>query len=50
MVAENLCSNKRNLIEEIKHAMRALESIDDDLRRVKHDAVNLKKMSKEIDQ
>ncbi len=49
MVAQNLCANKKNLIEEIKAAMRALGSVEEELRRVKVDAVSLKKMSKEID-
>lgn len=49
LIAQNLCANKKNLIEEIKAAMRALGSVEDELRRVKVDAVNLKKMSKEID-
>lgn len=49
MVAQSLCNNKKNIIEEIKAAMRALGSVEEELRRVKVDAVNLKKLSKEID-
>lgn len=49
LVAQNLVANKKNLIEEIKAAMRALGTVEEELRRVKVDAVNLKKMSKEID-
>lgn len=49
MIAQKLSSNKKNLIEEIKASLRALGSVEDELRRVKVDAVNLKKMSKEID-
>lgn len=49
LVAQNLVANKKNLIEEIKAAMRALSSVEEELRKVKVDAVNLKKMSKEID-
>jgi hypothetical protein len=41
MVAQNLCANKKNLIEEIK--------AEEELGRVKVDAVSLKKMSKKID-
>jgi hypothetical protein len=47
--AQNLCANNKNLIEGIKAAMRALGSVEEELRRVKVDAVSLKKMSKEID-
>jgi energy-coupling factor transporter ATP-binding protein EcfA2 len=48
-VAQNLVAGKKNLIEEIKAAMRALGTVEDELRKVKVDAVNLKKLSKEID-
>lgn len=46
LVAQNLSSNKKSLIEEIKAAMRSLSSVEQQLRKVKVDAVNLKKLSK----
>jgi archaellum component FlaC len=49
IVAQSLTANKKNLIEEIKAAMRSLSSVEDELRKIKVDAVNLKKLSKEID-
>ena len=49
VVAQNLTNNKKNLIEEIKAAMRSLSTVEDELRKIKVDAVNLKKLSKEID-
>ena len=49
MVAQNLVAGKKNIIEEIKAAMRSLGSVEEELRKVKVDAVNLKKLSKEID-
>ena len=49
LVAQNLTANKKSLIEEIKAAMRSLSSVEDELRKIKVDAVNLKKLSKEID-
>lgn len=49
LVAQNLSANKKSLIEEIKAAMRSLSNVEDDLRKIKVDAVNLKKLSKEID-
>ncbi len=49
LVAQNLSANKKSLIEEIKAAMRSLSSVQDELRKIKVDAVNLKKLSKEID-
>lgn len=49
LIATNITSNKRNLIEEIRNAMRSLTTVQEELRRVKVDAVNLKKLSKEID-
>jgi len=48
-VAKNLVSTKRNLIEEIKSAMKCLASVEEEVKSVKKDAVNLKKLSKEID-
>lgn len=50
MIAHNLCANKKSLVEEIKAAMRALASVEEELRKVKVDAVGLKKLSKEVDQ
>ena len=49
LVAQNLSANKKSLIEEIKAAMRSLSNVEDDLRKIKVDAVSLKKLSKEID-
>lgn len=49
VIAQTLCSTKRSLIEEIKNAMKCLSSVEEELRKVKVDAVNLKKLSKEID-
>lgn len=49
LIAQNICANKKNLIEEIKTALRTLGSVEEELRQVKVDAVNLKKLSKEID-
>ena len=49
VVAQNLCSDKKSLIEQIKAAMRSLSSVEEELRKIKVDAVNLKKISKEID-
>ena len=46
MVAQNLVAGKKNIIEEIKAAMRSLGSVEEELRKVKVDAVNLKKLSK----
>jgi hypothetical protein len=48
-IALTLCSNKKSLIDEIKIALRSLDSVNEELQRVKVDAVNLKKFSKEID-
>ena len=50
IVAQNLISSKKSLIEEIKAAMRSLGSVEEEIRKIKVDAVNLKKMSKEVDQ
>ena len=49
VVAQNLVAGKKNIIEEIKAAMRALGTVEEELRKVKVDAVSLKKLSKEID-
>lgn len=49
LVAENLAAGKRSLIDEIKAAMRSLSTVEDEIRKIKVDAVNLKKLSKEID-
>lgn len=49
LMAQNLCANKKDLMEQIRAAMRSLESVQDELRKVKVDAVNLKRSSKEID-
>jgi hypothetical protein len=48
-VAKNLVSTKRNLIEEIKSAIKCLASVEEEVKVVKKDTVNLKKLSKEID-
>jgi predicted lactoylglutathione lyase len=49
LVAQNLTAGKKSLIEEIKAAMRALSQVEDELHKVKVDAVSLKKLSKDID-
>ena len=49
VIAQNMINDKRNLAEEIKAAMKALSAVEEDLRKVKVDAVSLKKLSKEID-
>ena len=49
VIAQNMINDKRSLIEEIKAAMKALGSVEEDLRKVKVDAVSLKKLSKDID-
>ena len=46
VMAQTLCSSKRNLIDEIKSAMRCLSSVEEELRRVKSDALNLQSMNK----
>jgi DNA repair exonuclease SbcCD ATPase subunit len=49
VVAQTLVSSKRNLIEEIKSAMRCLASVEEELRRVKSDALSLQSLNKEIE-
>lgn len=49
MVAQTLCSAKKNLIEEIKSAMKCLSSVEEELKRVKSDAVNLQSLNKSIE-
>lgn len=49
VVAQTLVSSKRNLIEEIKSAMRCLSSVEEELRRVKTDALSLQSLNKEIE-
>ena len=49
VVAQTLVSSKRNLIEEIKSAMRCLASVEEELRRVKSDAMSLQSLNKEIE-
>ena len=49
LIAQNMINDKRSLAEEIKAAMKALSAVEEDLRKVKVDAVSLKKLSKEID-
>ncbi len=48
-VAKGLVSTKRNLIEEIKSAMKCLASVEEEVKNVKKEAINLKKISREID-
>ena len=49
VMAQTLCSSKKNLIDEIKSAMRCLASVEEDLRRVKSDAISLQSLNKEIE-
>lgn len=49
VVAQTLVSSKRNLIEEIKSAMRCLASVEEELKRVKTDAMSLQSLNKEIE-
>lgn len=49
VVAQTLVTSKRNLIEEIKSAMRCLASVEEELRRVKSDAMSLQTLNKEIE-
>lgn len=44
-----MIATKRNLIEEIKGAMRVLAAVEEEVKGVKRDAANLKKTSREID-
>lgn len=46
VMAQTLCSSKKNLIDEIKSAMRCLSSVEEDLRRVKSDAISLQSLNK----
>lgn len=46
VVAQTLVTSKRNLIEEIKSAMRCLASVEEELRRVKSDAMSLQTLNK----
>ena len=46
MAAQTLSSTKKSLIDEIKSAIRMLNSVDEELKGVKSDALNLQKMNK----
>lgn len=49
IVAQTLVSSKKNLIEEIRSALRCLASVEEELRRVKSDATSLQSLNKEIE-
>lgn len=49
VVAQTLCATKKNLIEEIKSAMKCLSSVEEELKRVKSDALNLQSLNKSIE-
>ena len=46
MVAQTLSSTKKSLIDEIKSALKCLNSVESELREVKSDAISLQKMNK----
>jgi hypothetical protein len=46
VVAKTLLTTKRSLIEEIKSAMRSLQTAEEEIRSVKRDAITLKNTSK----
>lgn len=49
VVAQTLVKSKRSLIEEIQSAMRILQSVEEELGRVKSDALNLQSLNKDIE-
>ena len=49
MVAQTLSSTKKSLIDEIKSALKCLNSVESELREVKSDAISLQKMNKQIE-
>ncbi len=49
VITQSLNSTKRSLIDEIRSAMKCLSSVEEELRKVKQDTVNLKNMSRDID-
>lgn len=49
VVAQTLVKSKRSLIEEIQSAMRSLQSVEEELGRVKSDALNLQSLNKDIE-
>lgn len=46
VVAQTLVKSKRSLIEEIQSAMRSLEAVEQELRKVKQDALSLQSLNK----
>lgn len=46
VVAKTLLTTKRSLIEEIKSAMRSLQTAEEEIKSVKRDAITLKNTSK----
>lgn len=46
VVAQTLVKSKRSLIEEIQSAMRSLEAVEKELRKVKQDALSLQSLNK----
>ena len=49
VTAKTLLTTKKNLIEEIKSAIRCLSSVEEDLGRVKSEVLHLQKMNKEME-
>lgn len=49
VVAQTLVRSKRSLIEEIQSAMRSLQSVEEELNRVKSDAMSLQNLNKDIE-
>lgn len=48
-VGQSMCSSRKYMIDEIRNALKCLTSVEEELKRVKEEAVNLQHLNKSIE-